>query len=431
MRILPASVLALSFLISLTAVAEVTLQSVSGITRRETIENVEHIYAGAAGVCDDTSPCNTCLAGTGLNVCNESSIGPNVILTIEGTVTATTVTTPRVVVRSVVKNQPVALAASVLEGERISASIEWRTLCGLHGGTNCDASFSDTLQFGVGSDSTEPTDKIEMKIIFGVAPSTSPTVTACPPGGAGVSGEGVCYFQVDRGDGKVYIADLGVSSDYPITGGSSSEVKFSDVIFYFEPVLDGESDATAIARLSTSSSSAVIGMSGASDNPLSDDRITGLSNGQRYCFTFGNRDNTGNIYRFANVASAADYPDSNLICAVPEEVVGLLDDKKCFIATAAWGSPMAPRVRDLREFRDRFLMTSAAGKSFVRWYYSHGPGWAEWISKHEQARVVARTMLWPVWFFARLMNLTGGWALLALMGLALGGTILVRQRRAA
>lgn len=412
------------------AEATVTFQNASGITRRETIEERETLFAGAAGTCTGTSPCNTCAGATGLSICNETSVGPNVIFRIEAVVTASTITSPVVSLRSVTKNAPVNLT---LEGPDsnglISATGTWSSLCTQFSDATCSASFSDTWQFGIGDDSSEPDDKVEIKIVFGAAPAGSQLTTACR--NQSVTGQGICYFTIEPGDEKVYLKELVSSTDFPGTGGSSSEVKFTDVIFYFEPVLNGESDATALARISTSSSSAVIGVTGSVESPLADDRIQGLDNDQRYCFTFANRDNTGNIYRFANVTNTTDYPDTSEICASPLLVVGLLDDKKCFIATAAWGSPFDPHVKDLRAFRDRYLLTNSLGRAFVDWYYTHSPDWADWISTHDEIRGVVRAALWPLWIIVKLV-LIGGLlaALVTASGLTAGVIWWMKRRRA-
>jgi hypothetical protein len=41
----------------------------------------------------------------------------------------------------------------------------------------------------------------------------------------------------------------------------------------------------------------------------------------------------------------------------------------CFIATAAFGSYMEPKVKLLRDFRDEYLLDSTPGKWFVKQYY--------------------------------------------------------------
>ena len=68
----------------------------------------------------------------------------------------------------------------------------------------------------------------------------------------------------------------------------------------------------------------------------------------------------------------------------------------CFIATAAYGSPMQPFVKILREFRDRFLLTNSIGKAFVKFYYKYSPSMANFIAEHATLRVIVRVSLLPV-----------------------------------
>ncbi len=65
----------------------------------------------------------------------------------------------------------------------------------------------------------------------------------------------------------------------------------------------------------------------------------------------------------------------------------------CFIATACFGSTLAPQVLVLREFRDDRLMQHRTGRAFVRLYYSFSPPVAAWLHRHALARAVVRESL--------------------------------------
>jgi len=71
----------------------------------------------------------------------------------------------------------------------------------------------------------------------------------------------------------------------------------------------------------------------------------------------------------------------------------------CFVATAAFGSPMARQVQWLRAFRDRILLPRRAGRAFVNWYYGWSPRSAAWLRGHAIARKLTRAVVWiPVAF---------------------------------
>jgi len=104
----------------------------------------------------------------------------------------------------------------------------------------------------------------------------------------------------------------------------------------------------------------------------------------------------------------------------------------CFIATAAYGSYQEPHVKVLREFRDRYLLTNAAGRAFVRFYYRHSPAIANLIAGNEALRAATRTALLPVYGLA--WFLLKGWLLPAAMlaaGLLLGWLAMRRRPLAA
>ena len=67
----------------------------------------------------------------------------------------------------------------------------------------------------------------------------------------------------------------------------------------------------------------------------------------------------------------------------------------CFIATAAYGTPMAEEVRYLRAFRDQYLLTNKPGQWFVELYYRWSPPVADYIRARAVLRTAVRWMLTP------------------------------------
>jgi len=71
-------------------------------------------------------------------------------------------------------------------------------------------------------------------------------------------------------------------------------------------------------------------------------------------------------------------------------------NEACFIATAAYGTPMAEEIQILRELRDEYLLTNPLGQALVGVYYRVSPPIAEFITAHPSLKPVVRAGLVPV-----------------------------------
>jgi hypothetical protein len=72
----------------------------------------------------------------------------------------------------------------------------------------------------------------------------------------------------------------------------------------------------------------------------------------------------------------------------------------CLIATAAFGSELAPQVQQLRLFRDGIALQTSAGSSFMNvfnaWYYSFSPSVADYERQAPWLQGAVRVLIYPL-----------------------------------
>lgn len=129
------------------------------------------------------------------------------------------------------------------------------------------------------------------------------------------------------------------------------------------------------------------------------------------------------VYHFTGVQATATPPPA------PSDSGG---GGGCFIAAAAYGSPMEPHVKVLREFRDRFLITNCVGKAFIDFYSTYSPSVADFIARHDNLRLMVRWSLLPLVGMRWMTINLGLWVTLALIGLLIcfiGACATIAMRR--
>ena len=101
---------------------------------------------------------------------------------------------------------------------------------------------------------------------------------------------------------------------------------------------------------------------------------------------------SGDVDTIADVNAASTTITMDSSCSIRANFEG---GGWCFIATAAYGTPMAEEIQVLREFRDGYLLTSLLGRAFVDFYYRVSPPIAGFITEHPALKPVVRAGLLP------------------------------------
>jgi very-short-patch-repair endonuclease len=75
----------------------------------------------------------------------------------------------------------------------------------------------------------------------------------------------------------------------------------------------------------------------------------------------------------------------------PEQ--GVIANEGCFIATAAFGTPMAQEIETLRRFRDSKMKSNLVGRYFITFYYEASPPLAGIIARSKNMKAFVRLNL--------------------------------------
>ena len=272
----------------------------------------------------------------------------------------------------------------------------------LDSGTSCgfgagDLSNADPL-LGALTDNGGPTATHALS-------TSSPAIDAADNSGCPATDQRGVARPVDGNGDSVAVCDIGAfeataPADLSISNNHQADcVALHDPLIYSISVTNnGPGAATAV----TVTDILPVGVSLVSTNPACSQNggtltcvVNTLGAGSTTTITINTTaDKVAQLTNTASVRAAEPDPDPSNNSAEVQTRINCA--KGCFIATAAYGSPLAPQVQHLRTFRDRFLMPYPLGHWFVDLYYRYSPPLAEVLAQHDNLRAVVRTGLLPL-----------------------------------
>ncbi len=368
------------------------------------------IYGGIAGnACispDGNNPCNTCIdSGGGVNACNTTSVYANLKFSVSFKVTKTVTGVAKLFIEGSTPGD-YSTAVSILpsatytqDTSTVVLETTWSEICLRAGLTNCTGfsvlAATKGIKFGVDSDSSGEVEEAErksasIKLHFIPVGALDATQALCANNSSGM---GMCNLTFTAGDQKVFI-DTAVYSG----ADSASGVDWEAIAAFPVPTtLGGEAGVYAsFYNGRVSPIFKTFEATGANVGAIPDSQISGgIANYTRYCMVYATKNKAQNIYKFVTTGV-----DTTKSCVTPSEVLGILNDKRCFISTAAFGSASAPEVEIFRKFRNQFLLTNFLGKQFVKFYYKISPTIANVIADNSYLKTNTRMLLYPLLVFA-------------------------------
>jgi hypothetical protein len=468
-----------------------TFPTVAGTTTNPIVytgmtDAINSISGGCTGICDSCTAQSFVFGGSSTNsgytsslgpLCSKYELSPNTTIYI--TITATpnaAATSPVFQVEagstyltsaefSTTTTPPTTL--TVGQSFSVTFALQWKSVCQYSSIANSDClgSFSENVTVGWGANSGSFTENGAVTFDYRYVKSQTTVSSTTPPtspwaswktGPASSDYEGFYNFYAFPGDQKIYITSPVIynSSSY-VVGDLWTNVTTTSASLPTSPDASGMVyNGVRVYYIQTSSSTpgtfTVAGGGAASTNSYQDLTFTNGYLTPQYISNLVNLENTSNEYQlvlasidqagiltfFTNPNTSATTPMSFVVgtgttqAAQPQKVYGALAGQGCFIASAAYGSPLAPQIRSLREFRGRYLMNFRAGRSFVRWYYNNSPEWAAWLESSDSAKAVVRVLLVPLIIFSDIslsIGLVGTFVLC--FGLFLLPALLIRHLR--